>query len=206
MSVPWPVWLQESQGRRGPPSQFVERTGCSPPVDHRGSMASGAGTSVPAAAGQNFEVRPVLPTALVGGRSGPGQARSTASGGGVGMPEAGSGLGSSTRAVDLGQPASVRVWAGRCFHCHGGLKVTVKKWADGRDKCQVTPYEPSPSDRSRSRSPTPVISPVRSGSGGEGHGGELEPTLLDGASDFGDRLNESSLPDGQDTRLLSFFG
>ena len=206
MGVCWPVWLEELQGRRRPPSHLVARTVCSPPVDRRGAMASGAGTSAPVGAGQNFEVMPVLQTTIVlGGRSGPGPGRSTASAGGVAMSEAGSGLGNSTRAVELlGQPTSVRQWAGRCCHCHRGLKVTVKKWADGRDKCRVTPYEPSPSDRSRSRSPPPVISPVRSGSGGEGRGGEH--TLLHGASGLADRLAEGSLPDGDDTRLLSFFG
>ena len=176
-----------------------------PPVHHRGTMASGAVTSVAAGAGQEFGVRPMLPKAPVGGRPGPGQGRSAASAGDLARSEAGSGLGNSTRAVDLvGQPSSVRVWAGRCFHCHGGLKVTVKKWADGRDKCRVTPYEPSQSERSRSRSPTPVISPVRSGSGGAELAGEH--TLLHEDSAGGGLLEQSSLPDGQDTRLLSFFG
>lgn len=201
----WPVWLEELRILSLPPVQSVHRTGCTPAFDCPGDMASGGGTSVPVAAGQDSEARPVVSTPLVGGRSGPVQGRSTASAAGVPTSPAVSGLRGSTRAVDtVGQPSSVRMWAGRCFHCHGGLKVTVKKWADGRDKCQVTPYDPSPPDRSRSRSPTPVISPVRSGSGGEGVGGEQ--TLLDGASDTGDMVAQSSLPDGQDTRLLDLFG
>ena len=168
-------------------------------------MASGPVTSVAAGAGNEVAVRPVLPKAPIGERPGPGQGRSATSAGDLARSEAGSGLGNSTRPVELvGQPSSIRVWAGRCFHCHGGLKVTVKKWADGRDKCRVTPYEPSQSERSRSRSPTPVISPVRSGSGGAELAGEH--TLLHEDSAAGDRLEESSLPDGQDTRLLSFFG
>lgn len=115
---------------------------------------------------------------------------------------------SSGFAVAALRPSSVRAWAGRCFNCQVALQVTVKRWADGRDKCVVSPYEPSlvarsPS-RSRSRSPTPVLSPLRPGD--PEAASPVDDTLLDMPSvgqDIG--VNSSSLPDGQDTRLLDLF-
>ena len=101
----------------------------------------------------------------------------------------------------------VKAWAGQCFNCQAGLQVTVKRWADGRDKCTVSPYEParlvrSPS-RSRSRSATPVLSPLGDGAG---QSAPVDDTLLQEASAEARVEGSSALPDGQDTRLLEFFG
>ena len=114
-------------------------------------------------------------------------------------------------AASLGLPVvallSERAWAGRCYNCQVALHVTVKRWADGREKCKVRRYDPSrfrSPTRSRSRSPPPVLSPLRVDYGQsppQGQDTELElPSVGQGVQ------AEGPLPDGQDTRLLELFG
>lgn len=121
---------------------------------------------------------------------------------GVGQGRAGRQGGS---AGHLDPPSSIRVWAGQRVHCHGGLKVVVKQWPDGRDKCKVSPFDGpldrSPS-RSRSRSRTPVLSPLRPGQSGF----VADPTMLESPSVAPDSRVADSLPLGLDTNILEFLG
>ena len=85
------------------------------------------------------------------------------------------------------------------------MKVTVTKFADGHDKCRVSPYDHSAGrafPRSRSRSPTPQLSPVRTVQ----HEPTLSeaPTVVDGQDSSQGSEARDNLPDGQDTRLLLF--
>lgn len=124
------------------------------------------------------------------------------------------GLGQGVGEVDSREPppesasrvSSVRVWAGSCFHCHGALKVTVTRLADGREKCVVVPYDHTMGrarSRSKSRSPTPALSPVRT----VGQRDDLSEvdTLIDGQDSPHAGEERDILPDGQDTRLLELF-